>query len=145
MERKTQAPGRKRRAIKMAKYMVEVNNKFMVRIEIDGSACAAEHYFLDNFKGVWGALAFDQKAMKTDCFIGCMMNDEMISEKELSAKLMKLEAMDYHCSAISEELDKVRETIESFRKREAELEEDYRKALTEWGDMNKELNATRPQ
>ena len=63
------------------KYMVEINAKFLVKIEIDGSCGSAEHYFLDKFPAVWGANAFDEKSMKTECFRGTLLNSELVSEK----------------------------------------------------------------
>jgi hypothetical protein len=124
--------------------MVEVNNKFMVRLEIDGSALAAEHYFLDGFNGVWGALAFDQKSMKTDCFIGCMMHDELITLPELENKLHAFEGMDIVLEGISNEITDVKETISKYQERLAELEGKYTENLTKWNEQKKYLNATRP-
>lgn len=83
-------------------YMVEVNNKFLVRLEIEGSACAAEHYFLDGFRCVWGAMAYDKKAMKTECFMGALMMDELISLELLEEKLRKVD----DCESDVAEFDK---------------------------------------
>lgn len=75
----------------MNTYMVEVNNHFLVRLEIEGSALAAEHYFLDGFRCVWGAMAYDEKAMKTECFRGAVLNDELITLGLLEEKLHKVD------------------------------------------------------
>lgn len=129
----------------MATYMVEVNSKFMVRIEIDGSACAAEHYFLDNYKGVWGALAFDRKAMKTDCFIGCMMHDELTTVDELGLKLKELEMENAELEHYASKIQTYDEEIERLTKEKEELQAKYTEHLVKWGELKKNLNADRPQ
>ena len=129
----------------MATYMVEVNNKFMVRIEIEGSACAAEHYFLDGFKGVWGALAFDQKSMKTDCFIGCMMHDELTTVEALGEKMKELEKEDAELEHYAKQIQTYEEEIERLTKEKEALEGKYGEHLSIWGRMKKELNADRPK
>lgn len=129
----------------MATYMVEVNNRFMVRIEIEGSACAAEHYFLDNYKGVWGALAFDQKTMKTDCFIGCMMHDELTTADALTEKLVKLEEEDKELELISSRISDIDAEIERLQKVRKGLNEEYTNNLSHYTKMRKRLNADRPQ
>lgn len=130
----------------MSAYMVEVNGKFMVRLDSpnDMSALAAEHYFLDKWSCVWGANAFDVKAMKTETFIGCMLHDELIT---LSALERKLTAMDEQIAAVKkveaakadidrqiEALMKERESIEAALSTEKKV---YRK-------MDTDCNATRP-
>lgn len=67
----------------MAKYMVQVNVEYMVAVEIDGSAAAAEHHFLDNYEGVIYANAFDRAAMKTDFFLDTFATCEVISEDDV--------------------------------------------------------------
>ena len=129
----------------MATYMVEVNNRFMVRLEIEGSACAAEHYFLDNFKGVWGALAFDQKSMKTDCFIGCMMHDELTTLETLCERLTKLENEDLELKTLASRIATFNEEIDRLTKEREGLEEDYRNTLNHFMKQKERLNADRPQ
>lgn len=63
------------------KYIVEVNAKFLVSIEAE-SISNAEHKLLA-YNGIWGALAFDQKMMKTDTFAGAVQGCEMVSMSEL--------------------------------------------------------------
>ena len=63
------------------KYVVEVNAKWLVSIEAE-SALDAEHKLLD-YNGIWGANAFDQKALKTDTFAGAVQFDEFVSMNEL--------------------------------------------------------------
>ena len=90
-------------------YMVEVNAKFLIKVEIDGSCAAAEHFFLDNFKGVWAANAYDEKGMKTDCFRGAILNSEIISFSEFELIMM--------------EMDHARLSVAALEKKEKELSE----------------------
>ena len=129
----------------MATYMVEVNAKFMVRLEIEGSALAAEHYFLDSFKGVWGAMAYDQKAMKTDCFIGAMMHDELTTVETLTSKLDEYNVMDEQLEMTAKRIKTYEEEIEKLTREKEEIEESYKAKLVEWGEAQKALNAKRPQ
>lgn len=129
----------------MATYMVEVNAKFMVRLEIDGSALAAEHFFLDSFKGVWGAMAYDQKAMKTDCFIGAMMHDELTTVEALTSKLDEYNVMDEQLELTAKRIKTYEEEIEKLTREKEEIEETYKAKLVEWGEAQKALNAKRPQ
>lgn len=72
------------------KYIVEVNAKYLVSIEAE-SALQAEHKVL-SYNGIWGALAFDNKMIKTDTFLGAVQGCEMVSMTELIT--MVNEAMD---------------------------------------------------
>lgn len=65
------------------KYIVEVNAKYLVSVEAE-TVLSAEHAVLE-YDGIWGAMAFDQDAMKTECFAGVVMSCETISMKELEA------------------------------------------------------------
>ena len=65
------------------KYMVLVNQKYMVAVETEGSNAAAEHMILDNFDGIQGAQAFDKAAMRTSYFFDILQSAETISLKEL--------------------------------------------------------------
>lgn len=67
------------------KYMVWVNQKFLVTVETDGSACAAEHEILDNYQGIVSAQALDWDGLKTDTFAGAVLSSETISLNELKA------------------------------------------------------------
>ncbi|MBR4333968.1 MAG: hypothetical protein IKP72_14920 [Clostridia bacterium] len=129
----------------MATYMVEVNAKFMVRLEIEGSALAAEHYFLDSFKGVWGAMAYDQKAMKTDCFIGAMMHDDLTTVEALTSKLDEYNVMYEQLEMTAKRIKTYEEEIEKLTREKEEIEEAYKAKLIEWGEAQKALNAKRPQ
>lgn len=63
------------------KYIVEVNAKYLVSIEAE-TALRAEHAILE-YDGIWGALAFDSDAMKTETFRGVCLGCETISMNEL--------------------------------------------------------------
>ena len=101
------------------KYIVEVNAKYLVSVEAD-SALNAEHKLLD-YNGVWGALAFDNKMMKTDTFLGAVQGCEMVSMNELIA--MVNEACDAKVVAIKAkaEQDENAAVIEEMEKRLEEL------------------------
>jgi hypothetical protein len=98
------------------KYIVEVNAKYLVSIEAD-SALRAEHAILD-YDGIWGALAFDSEAMKTDCFRGACLGCETISMKELEAiskayadaYVEKAKAEDAH-KAANDEVERLEELL----------------------------------
>ena len=70
------------------KYIVEVNSKWLVSIEAE-SALSAKYKILD-YQGVWGALAFDKKSVKTDTFLGAMQTCEMISIRELEQMVKQM-------------------------------------------------------
>ena len=72
------------------KYIVEVNAKWLVSIEAE-SCLQAEHKVLE-YNGIWAALAFDKKAMRTDTFDGAVQFCEMVSMNELITMIN--EAMD---------------------------------------------------
>lgn len=65
------------------KYMVVVNQKYMISLEHDGSCGGAEHQILDNFQGIEGCQAFDEKGMKTDTFMSYLTTCKTISLDEL--------------------------------------------------------------
>lgn len=128
----------------MNTYMVEVNNKFLVRLEIEGSALAAEHYFLDGFENVWGAMAYDLEAMKTDCFIGAMLHDELITLPALEEKLNELSSIDKEMGSIALQIKAVKDEIENSNRKLEELQHTYDAALGRWFNQREELNAKRP-
>lgn len=65
------------------KYMMVVNQKYMISLEHDGSCGGAEHQILDNFQGIEGCQAFDEKGMKTDTFMWYLTTCKTISLDEL--------------------------------------------------------------
>ena len=88
------------------KYIVVVNQKYIVSVEAE-SELSAEHKILDDiYYGITGAQAFDQKSIKTDCFWGLVLGCETISFDELKK--------------IS---DQYKEAQEHLEKREQELKE----------------------
>lgn len=113
----------------MATYFVEINARFLVRINYDGSAGGAEHHFLDNYIGVWGALAYDEKTMKTDCFKAALLNDELISEVDL-ATLMSVYAEAKTTYDVADKKKKsLQKTIDELERQLNEARAQYNEAL----------------
>lgn len=65
------------------KYMMVVNQKYMISLEHDGSCGGAEHVILDNYQGIEECQAFDQEGMKTDTFMSYLTTCKTISLDEL--------------------------------------------------------------
>ena len=122
------------------KYMVEVNAKFLVKIDIDGSCGAAEHYFLDRFPAVWGANAFDEKSMKTECFRGTLLTSEVVSEKELTERLEEAAKVDKKADELEKEIQWYKETEAEMMKRLEEFRKEYRERLGELTEARNEKN-----
>ena len=130
------------------KYMVEINAKFLVKIEIEGSCGAAEHYFLDKFPGVWGANAFDEKSMKTECVRGTLLQSELVSEKELTEILEEAAKADKKADELEAEIKWYKETeqemiqkLEAFRKEYRERLNDLTQARNEKNRMGDRINS----
>lgn len=107
------------------KYMVLVNQKYMVAVETEGSAAAAEHMILDNYQGIAGAQAFDRAALHTNYFVDVLQNAETISLSELKAMSERYENAYFELSkkmdaekAISDEIERLQEMI---RQKQEEL------------------------
>ena len=101
------------------KFMVMVNNKFMVSVEATSNA-AAEHKILDDiYDGMQSALAFDKESMKTDHFRGCLMACETISFNEL--KKMS-EAYSKQWNKFTEAKSVLDSAVENIRSLEKQLE-----------------------
>jgi len=108
------------------KYIVEVNAKYLVSVEAD-SVLKAEHKLLD-YNGVWGALAFDNKMIKTDTFLGAVQGCEMVGMDELitmvnamcDAKVVaiKAKAERDEAAAVIEEMEK---RLEELKKQQLDL------------------------
>ena len=100
------------------KYIVEVNAKYLVNVEAP-SALGAEHTVLD-YKGynsgIWGALAFDTKELKTDTFAGAVMSCETISLGELFAMTDKCVAARETYEQKQAEVKKADDEIERLEK-----------------------------
>ena len=107
-----------RKGINQMKYIVEVNAKYLVSIEAD-SPLEAEHKVLE-YEGIWGALAFDQKSIKTDTFAGAVQGCEMISMNELitmSDDLAdKRNALVHTCNKYDEALKQIKELEAALKK-----------------------------
>lgn len=106
------------------KYMVMVNNKYMTQVEVDGSACAAEHVILDDIRyGMTSALAFDAAAMKTEHFNACFQSCTLVSIEELRRKSTFVQAEVENAIAAAElERNKVISQIDSLKAKQRELE-----------------------
>lgn len=114
------------------KYMVEVNARFLVKIEIDGSCGAAEHYFLDKYPACWAANAFDEKSLDTDCFRGTLLQSELISEKELGELLNKTSVAMRKAEILENEMMQYMKAEQEMAKKLAELRaeiDEHKKAL----------------
>lgn len=127
----------------MATYFVEVNNKFLVRIEHDGSCCGAEHYFLDNYNHVWGAMAYDSKMIKTDCFRGALMHDELVTEDVLCAELGKLAQLGGDKVEAELKIGYIKDEIKGLEDQIKELEDKIREAKARLDDAVGELAEAR--
>ena len=100
----------------MATYFVEINAHFMVKIEIDGSCAAAEHHFLDNHPWVWAANAYDEKGMKTECFLGALMTSTILSETELERKFAEMDRVKQEASDMEKRLDEAETKLAEAKK-----------------------------
>lgn len=105
------------------KYMVLVNGKFFVKVEVEGSKGAAEHSILDNFDGITGAQAFDEKDMATEWFVrDWLLNNELISMDELKEKTERYTAAWSEYARTKEALTSKEAEIEELKKQLEELE-----------------------
>lgn len=105
------------------KFMVMVNNKFMVSVEAE-SNLAAEHKILDDiYDGMQSALSFDKDTMKTDHFRACLMGCETISFNELKkmSEAYRNQWTKYSdCCKVAEAAE---DTVKDLEKRLAEAKE----------------------
>ena len=118
----------------MATYFVEVNAKFLVKLEYDGSACGAEHYFLDQYKGCWGANAYDEKALKTECFRGAILTSEIVSLKELDRMFKNLERGYDRVDEYKKGLKALSDQLEQLQAQYDEVKAKYLNMMTESGE-----------
>lgn len=102
------------------KYMVWVNQKFLVKVEVDGSALAAEHYILDIFQGIVGAQAFDRDGLKTDTFAGAVACSDAISLDELKAMSDRYENAYIE---LSKAMDEEREIVDEIERLQAKIKD----------------------
>jgi len=105
------------------KFMVMVNNKFMVSVEAE-SNLAAEHKILDDiYDGMQSALSFDKETMKTDHFRGCLMGCETISFNELKKMSEAYRNQWAKYSECCRAVEAAEATVEDLEKRLAEAKE----------------------
>lgn len=110
------------------KFMVMVNNKFMVSVEAE-SNCGAEHRILDEiYDGMQSALAFDKESMKTDHFRGCLLGCETISFSELKNMSVAYRDQWEQYSSFSKAIEEAEAIEEDLKKRLAECQETLRHA-----------------
>lgn len=124
------------------KYIVEVNAKYLVSVEADCPADA--EFIMFDLENVWGALAFDQKMMKTDTFAGAVLGCETISMQELRDKDIKaIHAKNLwndaqaSVKAKEEEINEMRKALEAA---ETELEELKNAQYKAQYDMERAIN-----
>ena len=102
------------------KYIVEVNAKYLTSIEAE-SPLSAEHEILNENDGCWGALAFDDRMMKTDTFKGAVQTCEMIGYKELQEMATDLTKKSIALGDANEEVKTQEAEIEELKKKLEEL------------------------
>lgn len=122
-------------------YMVLVNQKYMVKFDHDGSKGGAEHRILDNYNGISGAQAFDEKDIATDWFVNTWLSDaEFISLNELQSKVDAYTEACSHYGDMTEELSAKENEIEYLKSQLAELEhqryEIKQRQLSAWCKVN---------
>ena len=118
------------------KYIVEVNAKYLVKVEAD-SQLKAEHTVLD-LDGIWGALAFDSEMMKTDTFRGACLGCETISMKELTEL-----SEEYRASYIA--LANTQDAMTQVNAEIADLEESLAKLKATKASIQKTLDCANAQ
>lgn len=101
------------------KYIVEVNAKYLVSIEAE-TQLGAEHKVLE-YDGIWGALAFDNDAMKTETFRGVCLSCETISMKELEAMSEEYKASYIALANAQDALTQVNAEIADLEERLAKM------------------------
>lgn len=116
------------------KFMVEVNAKWLVNVEAD-TPLAAEHKVLE-YNGIWGALAFDQKSMKTDTFAGAVLWCETVSMNELIT--MVNEMADAKVVAVAAQIER-----EDNAKAIAEMEKRLEELRLAQRDLDRKANEAR--
>lgn len=118
----------------MNTYFVEINAHFLTKIEYDGSAAGAEHYFLDNFrKSVWGANAYDEKGMKTECFRGALLTSELISKEALENLLNETERRMDELKGYQEKMAKLEAEYAELERKKEEIRKERAEIIEEMG------------
>ena len=136
----------------MATFFVEINAHFLTKIEYDGSCAGAEHYWLDKFtKSVWGANAYDEKAMKTECFRGALLTSELIAQDKLEGLLaMTEERMDdlkryqQMLADVDKEIADAQKELERLENKRADLVEEMGYPERKFREYVEKSHCTRP-
>ena len=135
----------------MATYFVEINAKYLVKLELDGSCAAAEHYFLDKYTFVWAAHAYDEKGMKTECFRGALLNSEIVSLSELDRILREIEQAKEQEDQLGAKVDEADKEVEELERKLKEAKEKRNTLRTAWDEAGQQKehliiasNARRP-
>lgn len=130
------------------KYMVEVNAKYLVAVEAE-TPLSAEHKMLD-YNGVWGALAFDHKMLKTDTFAGAVMSCFTASEEEIKAMACglaeaKANAMrtQLRLKELDQEIAEYERHLKEAREAQAELQREYQIRMEEYHDREETFGKQR--
>lgn len=97
------------------KYMMVVNQKYMISLEHDGSCGGAEHVILDNFQGIEGCQAFDQEGMKTDTFMSYLTTCKTISLDELKTLSDEYENRWKETAKSRDEMKRLEAEVEDLR------------------------------
>ena len=97
------------------KYMMVVNQKYMISLEHDGSCGGAEHQILDNFQGIEGCQAFDEKGMKTDTFMTYLTTCKTISLDELKTLSDEYENRWKETAKSRDEMKRLEAEVEDLR------------------------------
>lgn len=115
------------------KYLVVVNQKYIVAVEAE-SELGAEHKILDDiYYGITGAQAFDQKSIRTDCFYWLMQDCKTVSYEEL-------EKMSKSYKEAQETLEQREQELKEAQKRMKELQEQMTALQTEINARNFSVN-----
>lgn len=110
------------------KYMVLVNGKFFVKIDVEGNKAAAEHSILDNLDGIIGAQAFDEKDMATEWFVrDWLLNNELISMDELESKTKEYSETWLEYSILKDEVQARQEEIDELNSKLMALKENQKR------------------
>lgn len=113
------------------KYIVEVNAKYLVSVEAE-TALQAEHKILE-YNGIWGALAFDRQALKTDTFAGAVQGCEMISLTDLISLVNQAMDAKLRAAKAEEVRQAAFEALEALQAQLEAAEKAYEKANRECG------------
>lgn len=115
----------------MSKYIVVVNNKYIVTVEAE-SLCGAEHVILDRYAEeinryhvITGCQAFGKKEAKTDFFFEMVQSCETLSISALDAKICliirKTQSYELACEQLARECNEIIQIEEQIRTLQKQL------------------------